>query len=107
MEEGRGPGAFAEAVVAGELLEATGGGFGDDEGPVVGEDDELALGEDEGPAEVGVGPEGFPGFKIEAAEVAFDFLFVNGAIDAVEVGLVKDGWVDVVLELFVGPDGLA
>ena len=43
MEEGRGPGAFAKAVVAGELVEAIGSCFGDDEGAVVGEDDELAV----------------------------------------------------------------
>lgn len=43
MEEGWGPGAFAEALVPGELLEAGGGGFGDDESTVVGEDDELAV----------------------------------------------------------------
>ncbi len=43
MEEGRGPGPFAEAVVAGELLEAFPGGFGDDEAAVICEDDELAV----------------------------------------------------------------
>lgn len=52
-----------------------------------------------------MGPEGFAGFGVEAAEVGFDFLFVNGAVEAVEVALVKDGWVDVVLEFFVGPNG--
>lgn len=43
MEEGWGPSTFAEAVVVGELLKAGGGGFGDDEGAVVGEDDEFAV----------------------------------------------------------------
>ncbi len=31
VKEGWGPGAFAEAVVAGKFLEAFGGGFGNDE----------------------------------------------------------------------------
>lgn len=52
-----------------------------------------------------MGPEGFTGFDVNAAEVGFDFLFVNGAVEAVEVALVKDRRVDVVLEFFVGPDG--
>lgn len=52
-----------------------------------------------------MGPEGFAGLRVETAEVAFDFLFVDGAVEAIEVALVKDGRVDVVLEFLVGPDG--
>lgn len=105
MEDGRGPGAFAVAVVAGELLESFAGGFGNDDGAVVGEDDELAVGEDEGAAEVRVGPEGFAGFGVETAEEALFLFLVNGAVEAVEGSFEKHGWVDVVLEFLVGPNG--
>ena len=52
-----------------------------------------------------MGPEGFAGFEVEAAEVALDFLFMNGTVESVEGAFEEDGRVDVVLEFFVGPDG--
>ena len=104
VEDGWSPGAFAEAVVSGELLETFAGGFGEDDRAVVGEDDELAVGEDEGAAEVGVGPEGFAGFGVETAQEALFLFLMNGAVEAVEGSFEKDRWVDVVLEFRGGPN---
>ena len=104
VEDGWSPGAFAEAVVSGELLETFAGGFGEDDRAVVGEDDELAVGEDEGAAEVGVGPEGLAGLGIETAKEALFLFLMNGAVEAVEGSFEKDRWVDVVLEFRGGPN---
>jgi hypothetical protein len=51
-------------------------------------------------------PRSFSGFDIQAAEKRFDFLFMDGAVEAIKVAFVEDRWVDVVLEFFVSPDGL-
>ena len=53
-----------------------------------------------------MGPDCFTGLDIEAAEERFDFLFMDGAVEAIKVAFVDYRRVDVVLEFFVGPDGL-
>ena len=53
-----------------------------------------------------MGPDCLAGLDIEAAEERFDFLFMNGAVEAIKVALVENRGVDVVLKLLVGPDGL-
>lgn len=106
MEKRRRPGAIAEALVAGEFQKTIGGGFGDDENAVLGENDELSVRDNQGAAEVGLRPNGLAGFGVETAEMGFDFFLMNGAVEAKEVAFVEDGRVDVVLEFLVGPDGV-
>ena len=88
MEDGGSPGAFAEAGVTGELGEAFWRCFGDDEGAVVGEDEEFVLGDDEGALEVFLCPDGFAGGGVDATEKSLRFFFVDGAVEAVEVAAV-------------------
>ena len=77
-----------------------------DDGAVVGEDEEFSVGENEGALEVGFAPNGFSGGEIDATEEAFDFLFVNGAVEAIEMTFEENRWLDVVLKFLVRPNRL-
>ena len=105
MEDRRGPGAFAEAFVSGEFLVARGAGLDDQEGAVVGEDEEFVAGNNQGAFEAVLRPQGFASRGLDAAEGTLVSFAMHGAVEAVEETVVEDGGGDVVLELFVGPEG--
>ena len=105
MEKWGGPSPFAKAIVPGKFLEAFWAGFGNNQAAIPGKDDQLAIRENERATEVGLGPDYLTCLDIEAAEERFDFLFMDGAVEAIKVAFVENRGVDVVLKFLVGPDG--